>query len=50
MKRILIFIIIILIAYFIIFNIDKQKLKYVTVAFYGMSLLSSLSHLSFFLL
>jgi hypothetical protein len=50
MKRIIIFIIIILISYLIIFNIDKQKLKYVSMAFYSMSLLSSLSHLSVFLL
>ena len=45
MKKAIIFIIIMLVVYYAMFNMDTKKLKYVTIGFYSMSLLSSLSHL-----
>ena len=45
MKKILLFICIILIAYYAMFEMTEAKQKYVTIGFYSMSLLSSMSHL-----
>jgi hypothetical protein len=45
MKKVLIFIIIMLVVYYTMFYMTETKLQYVTISFYTMSLLSSLSHL-----
>jgi hypothetical protein len=45
MKKVLIFIIIMIVVYYAMFNMNPTKLRYITVGFYSMSLLSSLSHL-----
>jgi hypothetical protein len=45
MKKILLFIGIIIIAYYAMFEMTESKRKYVTIGFYSMSLLSSMSHL-----
>ncbi len=45
MKKILLFIGIIIIAYYAMFEMTEAKTKYVTIGFYSMSLLSSMSHL-----
>jgi hypothetical protein len=45
MRKILLFIVIIIIAYYAMFEMTEAKTKYVTIAFYSMSLLSSMSHL-----
>jgi len=45
MKKVIIFIIIMIIVYYAMFEMNEKKVKYVTIGFYSMSLLSSLSHL-----
>ena len=36
---------IIIVAFYAMFEMDEQKVKYVTIGFYSMSLLSSMSHI-----
>lgn len=45
MKRVLLYIILLIIIYISIFHIDKQKINYITMTFYMMSLISALSNL-----
>lgn len=45
MKKVLLFVAIIIIAFYAMFEMDEEKIKYVTIGFYSVSLLSSLSHL-----
>jgi hypothetical protein len=45
MKKVIIFIIIMIIVYYAMFEMNEKKIKYITMGFYSMSLLSSLSHL-----
>ena len=45
MKKVLLFLVILIIIYYAMFEMSEKKVKYVTVGFYSMSLLSSLSHL-----
>jgi hypothetical protein len=45
MKKILLFIMILILLYYAMFEMNEQKVKYVTIGFYSISLLSSLSHL-----
>lgn len=45
MKKVLIFIIILMVVYFAMFNVTKSSLNYITMLFYTISLLSSLSNL-----
>ena len=45
MKKILLFIMILIILYYAMFEMNEQIVKYITIGFYSMSLLSSLSHL-----
>lgn len=45
MKKILLFVVVIVIAFYAMFEMNEQKTKYITIGFYSMSLLSSLSHL-----
>lgn len=45
MKKVLLFMMIIIVAFYAMFEMDEQKVKYVTIGFYSMSLLSSMSHI-----
>ena len=45
MKKVLLFVMIIIVAFYAMFEMDEQKVKYLTIGFYSMSLLSSISHI-----
>lgn len=45
MKRVLMFIILIIVMYMAMFHINKKSINYVTMTFYMMSLISALSNL-----
>jgi len=45
MKKVLIFIIILIIIYLSMFHMTNDKLKYITMGFYTMSMISSISNL-----
>jgi len=45
MKKVLLFVMIIIVAFYAMFEMDEQKVKYLTIGFYSMSLLSSMSHI-----
>ena len=45
MRRVLMFIILLIVIYMAMFHVDKQRIGYITMTFYMMSLISSLSNL-----
>lgn len=45
MKRVLLYIVLLIVIYLSMFHVDKQKINYITMTFYMMSLISSLSNL-----
>lgn len=45
MKRVLLYIVLMIMIYFAMFHIDKKRINYITMTFYMMSLVSSLSNL-----
>lgn len=45
MKKVLLFMMIIIVAFYAMFEMDEKKVKYVTIGFYSISLLSSMSHI-----